>query len=73
MSKYMLIMRNSGSETNFEDMDFEAVINAMGAVSLRGPGGDGLRQRLLLEAEGVEFDARGRVNLSRYQWRPRGA
>jgi methylated-DNA-protein-cysteine methyltransferase-like protein len=49
------------------------VINAMGAISVRGPGGDGLRQRLLLEAEGIEFDARGRVSLSRYQWRPRGA
>lgn len=49
------------------------VINARGAISLRGPGGDGIHQRLLLEAEGVEFDARGRVNLSRYQWRPRGA
>lgn len=33
MSKYMLIMRNSGSEQNYEDMDFEAVINAMGAYN----------------------------------------
>ncbi len=49
------------------------VINAIGAISARGPGGDGLRQRMLLEAEGIEFDARGRVSLSRYQWRPRGA
>jgi methylated-DNA-protein-cysteine methyltransferase-like protein len=49
------------------------VINAMGAISVRGPGGDGLHQRLLLEAEGIEFDARGRVNLPRYQWRPRRA
>jgi methylated-DNA-protein-cysteine methyltransferase-like protein len=48
------------------------VINAKGAISLRAPGGDEVRQRLLLEAEGIEFDARGRVNLSRYQWRPRG-
>lgn len=47
------------------------VINAQGAVSVRGPGGDGLHQRMLLEAEGVEFDARGRTRLSRFQWRPR--
>lgn len=33
MAKYMLIMRNSGSEENYEDMDFEAVINAMGAYN----------------------------------------
>ncbi|MEV7693328.1 YciI family protein [Microbacterium sp. NPDC089189] len=33
MSTYMLIMRNSGSVEKFEDMDFEAVINAMGAFN----------------------------------------
>jgi hypothetical protein len=33
MAKYMLIMRNSGSVENYEDMDFEAVINAMGAYN----------------------------------------
>lgn len=49
------------------------VINAMGAVSVRSAGGDGLQQRLLLEAEGIEFDARGRVRLALFQWRPRGA
>lgn len=54
-------------------LPWHRVINGMGAVSVRGPGGDGLRQQLLLEAEGVEFNARGRVNLARYQWRPRGA
>lgn len=48
------------------------VINAQGAISPRSGTGDGLGQRMLLEAEGIEFDARGRVRLSRYQWRPRG-
>lgn len=33
MAKYMLIMRNSASQESFEDMDFEAVINAMGAYN----------------------------------------
>jgi hypothetical protein len=33
MAKYMLIMRNSESRESFEDMDFEAVINAMGAYN----------------------------------------
>ncbi|HEU4830062.1 MAG TPA: MGMT family protein [Gemmatimonadales bacterium] len=53
-------------------LPWHRVINAQGAISVRSAGGDGLRQRLLLEAEGIEFDARGRVRLSRYQWRPRG-
>jgi len=43
---------------------------ASGAVSLRAASGDGLRQRLLLEREGVRFDARGRV-LERHRWIPR--
>ena len=30
MAKYMLIMRNSGSVQSFEEMDFDAVITAMG-------------------------------------------
>jgi alkylated DNA nucleotide flippase Atl1 len=29
-----------------------------------------LEQRLRLEAEGVRFDARGRVSLKRYGWTP---
>jgi len=33
MAKYMLIMRNGGSVENYADMDFEAVINAMGAYN----------------------------------------
>lgn len=48
------------------------VINAQGGISTRsvGPGGSVL-QRLRLEEEGVEFDARGRVSLERFGWRPR--
>ena len=49
------------------------VINARGEISRRSQFGEELHQRLLLEAEGVEFDWRGRVRLSRYRWRPRKA
>lgn len=45
------------------------VINAAGRISLRA-GADAVTQRLLLEREGVRFDARGRVELKRFQWRP---
>ncbi len=48
------------------------VINAQGAVSPRRAGpGAGVRQRQLLEREGIEFNLRGRVSLSRFGWEPR--
>jgi methylated-DNA-protein-cysteine methyltransferase-like protein len=47
------------------------VINARGEVSLRASPGAELSQRMLLECEGVRFDARGRVALKRVGWRPR--
>jgi len=45
------------------------VINAKGCVSVRSAPGDDNRQRGLLEKERIQFDERGRVSLSRYQWR----
>jgi len=47
------------------------VLNARGTVSPRGAGGESLTQRLLLEGEGVRFDAGGRVALARFRWNPR--
>jgi len=44
------------------------VVNARGAVSGRGKPEQEREQRLLLEDEGVVFDARDRVPLERYQW-----
>jgi methylated-DNA-protein-cysteine methyltransferase-like protein len=50
------------------------VINAQGRISARrGDPTGAFGQRLLLEAEGVKFDPRGRVSLERYGWSPRGA
>jgi methylated-DNA-protein-cysteine methyltransferase-like protein len=50
------------------------VINAQGAISARrGDPTGALRQRLLLETEGVKFGPRGRVALERYGWSPRAA
>lgn len=51
-------------------LPWQRVVNAQGGISL-DPLNGGLTQRLLLEKEGVSFDARGRISLSRYQWRPR--
>jgi methylated-DNA-protein-cysteine methyltransferase-like protein len=50
------------------------VINAQGQISIRRDGpGAGVAQRLRLEREGVRFDARGRVALDRFGWRPHRA
>jgi methylated-DNA-protein-cysteine methyltransferase-like protein len=47
------------------------VLNAAGAISLRNH--HALTQRMLLTSEGVKFDARGRVDLARFGWKPRRA
>jgi methylated-DNA-protein-cysteine methyltransferase related protein len=48
-----------------EDVPWQRVINSKGEISSR-PGAE--HQRRLLEAEGVVFDARGRVDLARFGW-----
>jgi methylated-DNA-protein-cysteine methyltransferase-like protein len=52
------------------ELPWHRVINARGEISRRAVRGDEQRQRALLEAEGVRFDADGRVSLARYGWRP---
>lgn len=50
------------------------VINARGTISARrGDPAGAFGQRLLLEAEGVKFDSRGRVSIERFGWSPRRA
>lgn len=45
------------------------VVNARGEISSRTGGDSHELQRLLLEAEGVQFDQRGRMDLERYRWK----
>ena len=47
------------------------VVNASGAISLRGDSGWGGLQRALLDSEGVRFDRDGRISLERHGWKPR--
>lgn len=56
MLKYMLIMRNSGSVENDEDMDFEAIINAMGAYNESM-----MKAGILLGGDGLTDAAQGSV------------
>jgi methylated-DNA-protein-cysteine methyltransferase-like protein len=50
-----------------QDVPWQRVINSQGKVSLR-PGGGGSQQRELLEAEGVVFNERDRVDLKIFAW-----
>lgn len=47
------------------------VVNAAGRISTRATPGGELVQRILLEREGIRFDARGRVPLDQLGWHPR--
>lgn len=47
------------------------VINAQGRISQRAEDAGALVQAELLAREGVEIDARGRIDLARYGWKPR--
>jgi len=50
---------------------WQRVVNGRGEISVRAfPGSEDV-QRELLEREGVRFDARGRLSLERFGWRPR--
>ena len=50
-----------------DDVPWQRVINAQGKISLRGNDG-AAKQRMRLEAEGIEFDPRGKIDLERYRW-----
>lgn len=52
------------------EVPWQRVVNAGGRVSPRGLWGDEGHQRRLLEAEGVGFDRRGRIDLERHRWDP---
>jgi methylated-DNA-protein-cysteine methyltransferase-like protein len=49
------------------DVPWQRVVNAQGRISIR-KGTLHLRQKALLVAEGVEFDARDRIDLDRFEW-----
>lgn len=50
------------------DVPWQRVINAQGKISLHGDGFGNAIQRALLEEEGVQFDADGRVDFAFCGW-----
>lgn len=55
------------------DVPWHRVINARGEVSQRASVDYAHYQQVLLEEEGVVFNAQGRINLTEYQWDPDAA
>lgn len=55
-----------------EDVPWQRVVNAQGKISLPAGGGRE-HQRQLLEAEGIIFDDRDRIDLRVYGWEGPGA
>ena len=49
------------------EVPWQRVVNREGKISLPGPSGEIQRKRL--EAEGVQFDARGRIDMKRFGWK----
>ena len=61
------VMHSSGEE----DLPWHRVINSQGACSTVRIVLPANKQQGMLEREGVEFDERGRCDLSRYLWEPK--
>jgi methylated-DNA-protein-cysteine methyltransferase related protein len=53
-------------------LPWHRIIGAGGKLSLPPDSSSGREQRKRLRAEGVELNARGRVDMRRFAWRPRG-
>jgi methylated-DNA-protein-cysteine methyltransferase-like protein len=57
------------SQWEKHELPWFRLVNVKGSISL--PDGDGYElQKSMLEAEGVEFDSRDRIDLIRFGWNP---
>lgn len=61
-------MRASGRK---EDVPWQRVINYKGRISAKNEVVRPMLQRVLLEAEGIEFDAQDCIDLEAHRWEPR--
>ncbi|HDR06879.1 MAG TPA: MGMT family protein [Candidatus Coatesbacteria bacterium] len=57
------------SSSERRGLPWHRVVSGRGEISLP-PGRGGEEQRAMLEAEGVAFDERGRLDLWRFRWTP---
>ena len=54
--------------TEEQDVPWQRVVNARGEISPRTNSEGDIVQRILLEEEGVSFDAKGRIALKLFVW-----
>ncbi|OIO88927.1 MAG: hypothetical protein AUK03_15405 [Anaerolineae bacterium CG2_30_64_16] len=59
---------NALTPARAEEVPWQRVINHAGRISISRADMDATLQRQLLEEEGVEFDARGDVDMRRFGW-----
>lgn len=59
---------NALKDSEIADVPWQRVINSAGRISISRADLGADMQRALLEAEGVEFDLRGYVNMRRFGW-----
>jgi methylated-DNA-protein-cysteine methyltransferase-like protein len=53
------------------EIPWQRVVNSRGEISYSEARlGNDFLQRELLESEGVEFDARGKIDMKRFEWHP---
>jgi methylated-DNA-protein-cysteine methyltransferase-like protein len=55
----------------WQRVPWHRVVNTRGQISLGPASGADVTQRLRLEREGIRFDARGRIDLARFGWKPK--
>lgn len=58
-------MASLGEES---DVPWQRVINSQGQISTRNSSDGHALQRIILEEEGIEFNAKGKANLEHYRW-----
>ena len=63
------VVRTLNTQSQKHDLPWQRVINSQGRISLPA-GGPAETQQRLLEAEGVEIDAHGRIDLEVFGWPP---
>lgn len=60
----------SGLKHGDHSVPWHRVVNVQGRISIKGSPDGAAEQRARLEAEGIQFDARGYLDMSKYLWTP---
>lgn len=66
---YCLASLEQGYQIDGKTIPWYRVVNAKGEISPRANADGVLLQRILLEQEGVSFNANGLISLRRFQWK----